>query len=1458
MKNHKYTLLHTVLIAILIMGNLAVQPAKAAEVDFGWAQSWGGQLDDWVAGTALDESGNVFTIGTTMKDADNSDIFISKRDPNGNTIWSKEIGGSSRDQGLSIAVDENGSVLITGHFSETVDFDPGVGVSELTSAGWYDVFIAKLDSNGDFVWAKRIGGTLTEWVYDLTLDSNGNVYTTGRIFETVDFDPGIGVYDLIVPFGGEAMFVSKLDAQGDFVWAKGVIASLHIFPMTIAADAGGNVFTSGCFDYTVDFDPGVGVYNLTSVGEFSCDVFISKLDANGDFVWAKSMGGSVGHTLSEDITVDLSGNIYTTGYFNDTVDFDPGAGIFGLTSIGNIDIFVSKLDSMGSFIWAKGMGGIGGDRASGIDVDLNGNIYTTGGFNGTVDFDPGAGIYNLTSLGDSDIFISQLDSNGNFVWAKSIGGVGSDVGGSIVLDSANNVFVTGSFRLIVDFNPGAGTNNLTSAGESDIFITKLATVPQTHYVKWNATGANNGTSWANAYKDLQSALAAAASGDEIWVAAGTYKPTSTNDRTLSFALKNGVALYGGFAGTETARSQRNVAAYLTVLSGEIGLENDDSDNSYHVIVGSDTDNSAILDGFTVTGGNADGAGIGADAAGGGMYTLTGSPTVRNVKFIDNFANFGGGMFNAGLDGMGPDTPGSHPVLTNVVFENNSAVAGGGGMRNMNFSHPVLKDVVFKNNDVTRTGGGLENFNSSSPTLTDVTFDGNTAGASGGGLYNWIGNSSSLTNVSFINNSADFGGGMGNYESNPVLTNVTFTGNSAITRGGGIFSESYSKPVLTDVVLSANTADVGGGMFNLDGSSPELTNVTFSGNSANWYGGGMGNENDSSPSLTNVSFTGNTADSNTKETAAGALHNRSNSSPSLTNVTFKNNFSNYIGGGMVNELSSSPKLVNVTFNGNVADYGGAMVNRDTNSNPTLTHVTMSGNIAYGDGGAIANNGNPVIVNSILWGNTGGEIYNLSGTPAVSYSIVQGGHTGDGNLDEDPVLGLLQDNGGLTETMAPGEGSPAIDAAQEASCPSSDQRGVTRPQGTACDMGAYESDNSTIDVTIGTTMLDSYWLAPKESTRVSYAGVNNGPVKITNTNNVSIMAAERVIYKTAGGQGTSFTEMMGLPNSQLDTTYWLPWYNNTELDTQLRFANVSASPATVRVYIGGQEMSGSPFTLAAGESTRRSFPGVSAGPVKIESNVNIVAAERVVYKVNGLGTSFTEMMALPNSQLDTTYWLPWYNNVELDTQLRFANVGGMPGTVHVYIGGQEMQGSPFTLAAGESTRKSFAGISNGPVRIESDVNIVAAERVVYKTGNTPVSFSEMMALPDRQLDTTYWFPWYNNGHPDLDTQLRFANVSGTPATVRIYIGEEEMPRSPFTLVAGESTRKSFPGVNNGPVKIISDVPIVAAERVVYRVSGTPTSFSELMGLPNALLDATFWFPWYNNATAELDTQLRFGIP
>jgi alpha-tubulin suppressor-like RCC1 family protein len=388
------------------------------------------------------------------------------------------FGGSTSDIGYSIAVDSSGNVYTTGNFNGTVDFDPGASTNNLTSAGGNDIFVSKLDSSGNFVWAKRLGGAAADEGNSIAVDSLGNVYTTGSFFGTADFDPAAETTNLISSPGIERnIFVSKLNSSGNFEWAKGFGATGFDVGRTIAVDSSGNVYTTGSFSGRVDFDPGTGEANLESSSAVVADIFALKLNSSGNYVWAKSLGGT-GIDEGYSIAVDSSENVYTTGYFNDTADFDPGASTNNLTSAGVNDIFVSKLDSSGNFVWAKRLGGTAADVGRSIAVDSSGNVYTTGYFIGRADFDPGAGQANLTSASgsggsDRDVFVSKLDSSGNFVWAKGLGGTAADESNSIAVDSSGNVYTTGFFNGIADFDPGAGEANLTSAGGNDIFVSKL-------------------------------------------------------------------------------------------------------------------------------------------------------------------------------------------------------------------------------------------------------------------------------------------------------------------------------------------------------------------------------------------------------------------------------------------------------------------------------------------------------------------------------------------------------------------------------------------------------------------------------------------------------------------------------------------------------------------------------------------------------------------------------------------------------------------------------------------------------------------------------------------------------------------------------------------------------------------------------------------------------------------------
>ena len=451
---------------------------------FEWAKSIGGSLADYGLSIALDASGNVYTTGYFQGTADfdpgagtanrtsagGRDIWVQKLDASGNFIWARSFGGSSDDIGRSITVDASGNVYTTGYFQGTADFDPGTGTANITSAGNEDIFIQKLDASGNFLWAKSFGGSLADYGLSIAVDAAGNVYTTGYFQGTADFDPGAGTANHSSA-GNEDIFVQKLDTSGDFVWARSFGDSNSDRGNSICVDASSNVYTTGGFDGTVDFDPGAGTTNLTSEG--SLDVYVQKLNSTGNFVWTKSFGGSL-NDQGFSITVDDSGNVHTTGSFEGTVDFDPGAGSATRTSTGSLDAFVQKLNASGTYDWAISFGASSSDQGYSITVDASGNVFTTGSFLGTVDFDPGSGTANLTSAGPWDIFIQKLNASGNFVWAKSFGDSSIDGGYSITTDASGNIFTTGHFAGTVDFNPGVGTANLTSAGNYDIFIQKLS------------------------------------------------------------------------------------------------------------------------------------------------------------------------------------------------------------------------------------------------------------------------------------------------------------------------------------------------------------------------------------------------------------------------------------------------------------------------------------------------------------------------------------------------------------------------------------------------------------------------------------------------------------------------------------------------------------------------------------------------------------------------------------------------------------------------------------------------------------------------------------------------------------------------------------------------------------------------------------------------------------------------
>ncbi|MCH8904427.1 MAG: SBBP repeat-containing protein [Bacteroidetes bacterium] len=336
-------------------------------------------------------------------------------------------------------------------------------------------------------WAKSIGGISDEAGYSITVDGAGNLYVAGTFEDTVDFDPGAGTFYLSSN-GIHDAFVQKLDASGNFIWAISIGGIGDDSPQDVTIDAAGNVHVIGRFQYTVDFDPGAGTFNLIATWKY--DIFVLKLDAAGNFIWAGSMGGPDYHDTGQSVSVDPAGNVYAVGYYFDTADLDPGAPVLNFTSNGGFDIFIEKLDTAGNLIWVKSIGGIQNDKAWAVITDTLGNLYVSGAFYDTVDFDPGAGIFNLISNGWADAFVLKLDTGGNFIWARAIGGPLPYNGESMTFGTFGNVYITGAFQGAGDFDPGAAIFNLSSKGSGDIFILKLDTGG--NFIWANSTGGVTG------------------------------------------------------------------------------------------------------------------------------------------------------------------------------------------------------------------------------------------------------------------------------------------------------------------------------------------------------------------------------------------------------------------------------------------------------------------------------------------------------------------------------------------------------------------------------------------------------------------------------------------------------------------------------------------------------------------------------------------------------------------------------------------------------------------------------------------------------------------------------------------------------------------------------------------------------------------------------------------------------
>jgi hypothetical protein len=476
-----------------------------------WLLNFGSVAKDQVTAITEDHSGDIITAGVikdtvTFTWGGNSyvllpwrgDCFITKQSASGQLIWLRHIGGNGSIHVRDIATDAQDNFYITGSFLDTADFDATSNNVDLISTNAQgDIFVAKYDNWGNFIWAKGIGGLGIDYASSIVVDQDSNVFIAGSFEGVVDFDPGFTTHQISGNSVQDA-FILKLDRAGNFktVYSCGDIGV--DFCTDLKIDNQGNLLVSGSFEFQVDFNSTNSNDTLSSSG--SSDAFILKVDSNLSVIWVKKVGG----TMSDEIfalEIDDIGNIYLAGAFEGSCDFNPGTGISQLVA-DSMDGFVLKLSPLGNYMWVNKIGGSGDDRVLDIATDHQHKVYVTGNFRDTVDFDPDtSSTLNLVAQGNYDHYVYQLDTLGSLFWVQQFTGNIISTANRIYVDQQDNVYTVGSFEGTVDFDPSLGANNRLAIGQSDAFIQKHAPSPVVAIVELNEEMGRNVTVYPNPSND---------------------------------------------------------------------------------------------------------------------------------------------------------------------------------------------------------------------------------------------------------------------------------------------------------------------------------------------------------------------------------------------------------------------------------------------------------------------------------------------------------------------------------------------------------------------------------------------------------------------------------------------------------------------------------------------------------------------------------------------------------------------------------------------------------------------------------------------------------------------------------------------------------------------------------------------------------------------------------------------
>jgi hypothetical protein len=451
--------------------------------------------------------------------------------------WFKQFGGTGDDRVEKTMIDSNGDIIAIGTFSGTVDFDPGIGVSEMTSNGWNDAFIVKFDTTGNLIWVRTLGGADFDGANVIEVDASDNIFVAGGYYGTIDIDPGAG--EVLITSSGISAYLLKLDSNGDYQWSRNLTGSdvrisaigtgpqgvvcagtfhftaefnnegtsvqltslgatdVYVMNLTNAGvfasieqigtpdqnpvqafemDASGNIYLASEYEGSIDIDPGVGTTTLTVNNVSNHGSFIAKYNSAMELQWGKNMNFP-NYSTVKNMQLTPNNEIVFNGYFKDSISFNEFGDASWYVSAGDDDVFLGRIDLDGNGLWFKRYGNMSEDDHTGMHVGQSGNIYLFDTFEGTIDFDPGIGVSNAHAVGDMDGYILCLDGNGDLIWfiQDSIDNQNYSITRGVVEGAHNDLYGMMNFYTEISLLQNGTTYSFASAGDYDILLMQLKT-----------------------------------------------------------------------------------------------------------------------------------------------------------------------------------------------------------------------------------------------------------------------------------------------------------------------------------------------------------------------------------------------------------------------------------------------------------------------------------------------------------------------------------------------------------------------------------------------------------------------------------------------------------------------------------------------------------------------------------------------------------------------------------------------------------------------------------------------------------------------------------------------------------------------------------------------------------------------------------------------------------------------